>query len=203
MSPVVRKELGSVELAQGVLDAAEADLRGSIALDANDPDAYAMLGDVLAANGDTAGAIDAYTHAIAIDPRPAFRSRFDALRARSASEALPKEYRDIPSATIVTRAQVAAYLDNHLKALIDHAPAGTPVVITDIRAHWAASWILPVTRAGVMDVQSNHTFLPNATVRRAELARIVSQVLNLVAVKRPKDAAVWRAARSHVFRCAA
>jgi hypothetical protein len=46
-----------------------------------------------------------------------------------------------------------------------------------------------------MEVFANHTFQPAATVRRAELAAIVSQVLNLVAPRRPQDAAAWRAAR--------
>ena len=55
--------------------------------------------------------------------------------------------------------------------------------------------ILPVTQAGVMEILPNHTFQPAATVRRIDLARVVSQLLTLVAAERQIDLARWRAAR--------
>ena len=51
------------------------------------------------------------------------------------------------------------------------------MVITDIRTNWAATWIVTVTRAGVMDPLANHTFQPRAVVRRVDLAQVVSRLL--------------------------
>ena len=58
-----------------------------------------------------------------------------------------------------------------------------PVVLTDIRGNWAAPWIQAVTRAGVIEAFPNHTFQPNATVRRGDLAQAVSRVLALIGAR--------------------
>ncbi len=66
---------------------------------------------------------------------------------------------------------------------------------TDVRTHWAATWILPVTQAGVMDILPNHTFQPAGTLRRGELAQMATQLVTLSAAGRATDLAAWRAAR--------
>lgn len=194
-SAVLMRELARVELARGVLDAAETHARKAAELDNGDADALSVLGETLEAEGHTREAADAFAKAIRIDPRPAWRDKRDALNARADLEALPAEYRAIPSAATVTRGQVAAMIGIELKPVIDAAPKRASDVITDLRGHWAAPWVLPVAQAGVMSVLPNHTFQPNAAVRRADLAQIVSQTLNLLAPRRPADVAAWRAAR--------
>jgi hypothetical protein len=82
-----------------------------------------------------------------------------------------------------------------LDDLITRAPRRVTAVATDIRNHWASEWILKVTQAGVMEIYPNHTFQPSATLRRSDLARIVSQLLALAATKRPEELARWKAAR--------
>ena len=42
--------------------------------------------------------------------------------------------------------------------------------MTDARNHWAATWIMTVVRAGIIDPFDNHTFQPRALVRRTDLA---------------------------------
>jgi len=196
-SSVLTRELARIELQRAALGEAETHARRAIELDAGDAEAVALLGDVLDVEGRTREAVQAYARAIAIDPQPAWREKHDALVARADLEALPAEYRSIGSAPSVTRAQVAAMVGIELKPVIDRAPKRATDVITDLRNHWAAPWILPVSQAGVMDVLPNHTFQPNAVVRRTELARVVSQVLNLLAARRPVDIAAWRDARPH------
>ena len=49
-----------------------------------------------------------------------------------------------------------------------------------------------------MDAQPNHTFQPNVTVRRGELAQVLSQLLALAASRHPADVAAWRAARPQI-----
>jgi hypothetical protein len=46
-----------------------------------------------------------------------------------------------------------------------------------------------------MDVYPNHTFQPGNTVRRTDLARVVSQLLALIASEKQIDLAKWKAAR--------
>jgi hypothetical protein len=52
---------------------------------------------------------------------------------------------------------------------------------------------MAVTRAGVMEPYANHTFQPRTVVRRADLAQVVSRLLDIVA---PESVAAWRAART-------
>src|SRR6201999_267958 len=65
-------------------------------------------------------------------------------------------------------------LDQLLKGASRHQ-----VVVTDVRGHWASSWISRVTQAGVMDAFANHTFQPKTRVRRVDLAAAVSRLLVL------------------------
>ncbi len=194
-SPVMVRELAAVEFARRALDPAEQHARQAVELDSSDADALALLGSVLEARGKTSEAADAFGRAVAIDPRPAWHEKRDALRARAAFEALPAEYRGIPEARTVTRAQVAAMIGIDLDPLVRRAPRKPAVVLTDVRTHWAVPWILPVTQAGIMDGFPNHTFQPNAVVRRSDLAQIASQLINLVAAGRPDEVARWRTER--------
>ena len=43
-----------------------------------------------------------------------------------------------------------------------------------------------------MDVYPDHTFQPDAFVRRADMARSVSKVLELIAKRQPQLASAWR-----------
>ena len=75
------------------------------------------------------------------------------------------------------------------------APERSGSVVTDVRGSWAAEWILPVARAGFMEVFPNHTFQPEAIVRRGDLAAAVSRMLRVIAAAKPQLAARLRAAR--------
>jgi hypothetical protein len=75
------------------------------------------------------------------------------------------------------------------------ALARTPqrqVVVTDVRRHWAESWIQAVARAGAMEVYPNYTFQPGESLRRDDLADAVSRALAIVAS--PSMVAAWDAA---------
>jgi len=194
-SAIVLRELARVESARGAFDAAEAHARKSVSLDAGDAEAHAVLGEVLEAHGRLREAATAFTRAVQLDPRPEWSDRATALNSRAAFNELPAEYRAIPSSQSLTRGQVAALLGMRLEAAIERAPRRVTVVLTDVRSHWAAPWILPVTRAGLMDPMPNHTFAPGAVVRRADLAQIVWRAIEALGA-RPADVTRWRAARS-------
>ncbi len=191
----VLRSLAVVYLARGALEDAEARARQAAALDPEDAAAMAVLGDVLDAQGRDREAAAAYARAVAIDPRPEWVERRESLRARAEASALPDNYRAIAGAASVTRAQVAAILGVRLAAVLDHAPARVPGIVTDVGGDWAAAWIMPVVRAGWIAARPNHTFAPGAPVRRADLARIVAAVLPDAAAGRARDLARWRAER--------
>jgi len=170
-------------------------VRRSLTLDPGDAETHAVLATVLEAHGRLRDAAEAFARATALDPRPEWRDRAAALVARADFNALPAEYRAIPSATSVTRAQLAAMLGIRLEAALARAPRRVTVVLTDVRSHWAAPWILPITRAGWMESFANHTFQPSGFVHRADLAQAVWRVAQDLGAAAPQDLARWRASR--------
>ncbi len=192
-SALILRELASLETSRGALEAAETHARRAVQVDADDDEAHAALGGVLEARGRLRDAAGAYARAASIDPK--WRDRSEALREKADLAAVPAEFRAIPTATSVTRAEVAALIGTRLDKLIESAPRRVTAVATDVRTHWAATWILPVTQAGVMDISPNHLFQPTAPVRRDHLAQIVGQLLNLAAAGRTTELAKWKAAR--------
>jgi tetratricopeptide (TPR) repeat protein len=194
-SAVVLREVARVEGARGAFDEAEQHAREAIALDPGDPEAHAVLGEVLEAHGRLREAAAAFERAMAIDPRAEWRERVATINSRADFNALPAEYRSIPSAQALTRGQLAALLGSRLQTSLERAPRRVTVVLTDVRSHWAAAWILPVTRAGIMDPLPNHTFQPNAIVRRSDLALVMWQAIQVLGGHRASDIARWRDAR--------
>jgi tetratricopeptide (TPR) repeat protein len=190
---VIFRELALVAMAKSDLTAAEGDARQAIQTDASDAESWAALGAVLDKAVRSREAAEAYDKAFSLDPRPAWRDRRDALRARADEEAEPKAFRDIASASTVTRADVAAMIGLRLPDVLARSPRHVTVVATDARGSWAATWILQVTQAGVMDVFSNHTFQPDGIVKRGTLAEVVSRLLAVLSSERGSDLSRWKA----------
>jgi len=145
--------------------------------------------------GDFVKAAEEFSSALAIQPDAALSLRIENLRSRAAFAAMPPEYRNITDAALVTRGQLAALLAVRLEPILAGARTVSAVVITDTRSHWASAYILAVARAGVMEVYPNHTFQPDAVVRRVDMARAVGKVLELIARQQPQLAAGWRKSR--------
>jgi tetratricopeptide (TPR) repeat protein len=191
-SPFLYRELAVVERRAGNLDAALAHAARAAEMEPTDARAFVLMGELHEARGDLAKAVDAYGSALALEPGEAVEKRLDALRERILIAAMPPEFKEIERAPGVSRAELAALLGVRLDGLLKRAPRGDTVVMTDTRGTWAAPWILTVARAGVMEVYPNHTFQPEAVVRRRDLAEAASRVLSLIAVERPRLAASWK-----------
>jgi len=194
-SPFLYRELSAVDRREGNMAAALEHAQKASALEPNDPRNLIAIAETYEAQGEMAKAIDVYGAAVALEPNPAIDARIDALAETIAFAAMPPEYRSIETAPSVTRAQLAALVGVRLDALLKRAPRGNAAIISDTRGNWAAPWILSVTRAGIMDAYPNHTFQPNAVVRRGDLAMAASRVLSLIAAEKPAAAAAWRSAR--------
>jgi tetratricopeptide (TPR) repeat protein len=186
------RDLGLVDLRRKDLPEAERNLRKAAAMDPSDVNALTGLADVLDAQGDLDGAAQALERAYALGPTDALKQRIGRLRERALTSALPPEYAAIPARAQATRADLAALIGVRLRTALSAAKSRPSAVATDVRAHWAARWIVEVMRAGVMDAFPNHTFQPDAVVRRSDLAQAVSRVLALA------GAAPSRAERNRV-----
>lgn len=171
------RELADVEIKRGNGDEALKDLEKAISLDASDTAAMVQIGDVLAGRGDLEGAARWYGEAVVIDPNDAVEAKLDAIKARAEAEHLPAEYKAIENTAQLTRGELAGLVGIRLPGLVQAARQKNAVVVTDVRNHWAATWILAVVRAGIMDAFANHTFQPRAVVRRSDLALAMSRLL--------------------------
>jgi thioredoxin-like negative regulator of GroEL len=157
---------------------------GALAVLAADPtrdrQVRLRLGGVLLQRREYARAEDVYAALLARDPGDA-AARAGLAATRDAVEAatMPEEYRRIPGAERVTRADLAALLLVRVKAL-RRAPPGEPKVAVDISGSWAREQITSALALDLLELYPNHTFQPGATVRRVDLARAVARVLERV-----------------------
>lgn len=174
------RDLATVERRAGREETALELARAALVYDADDARAHMIIGDVLAERREFDEALAAYRKAAAIEPSPALEATIARVRERAREAALPSQYRAIPDRPQATRGDLAALLGVRLGALA-RAPQ-RQVVVTDVRGHWAESWIQTVARSGAMEVYPNYTFQPNAPLQRLGLADAVSRAL---AVLRP------------------
>jgi hypothetical protein len=137
--------------------------------------------ELLAAQKDYPRALEALRRILQRDPQDAeARTRATQLRQEWELVQMPEEYRRIPQASRVTRADLAALIHSKITAL-HRLPEREPHVATDISGSWARGHILRVLSLEILDVYPNHTFQPGALVRRGELAAALGKVLDLLA----------------------
>lgn len=189
------RERGLIEREQGNTDAALEDVRKAVALDPADAAARVQVAEILDARDDFDAALAAYASALALDPNERVEAKRNALRTRAETARLPANYRAIETAPQMSRADLAALIGVRLASLLQVTRPRDVGVITDVRGHWAETWILAVTRAGVMDAFANHTFQPRTLVRRVDFAQAITRLLSQVAVVEPAEARRWANAR--------
>ena len=177
----VAPELAEMRLALAELEVTHGDTAAAVATLRDDPsgdrEVQLRLGQVLLGRGDYDEARTVYREMLARDPADAEARQGE----RTAQEALdfqaqPEEYRQIASSARATRADLAALLAVKVGA-VQRLPPSDPRLAVDISGSWARESITAVVGRGVMEVYPNHTFKPQATVGRADLARALSRVL--------------------------
>jgi tetratricopeptide (TPR) repeat protein len=183
-SAALYRELGVVERRRGDMDAALASFDKAVALDAADAVALAQKGEILEERGDFAGAETAFRTAQLADPSSGYEQKADEAAAKGREARLPPEFRELPTAARITRGDLAALIGIRMDQFLRSAPR-VPVVTTDTRGHWASGWIAEVAGAGIMAPFDNHTFQPNAVVRRVDLAVSVHRALIEIARTHP------------------
>ncbi len=194
-SAFLYRELAGVEKQKGDTDAALEHFRKAATLDPGDAKTLEQIGEILESRGEFEGAVKAYGDAAALEPGADTERRLAAAREKAALARLPAEYRAIDQAAQITRGDLAALIGVKFGPLLSSARRGDAALITDVRNHWAATWIMAVTRAGVMEPFANHAFQPRSTVRRTDLAQAVDRLLARIAPQNPARAKAWDAAR--------
>ena len=189
------RERAAIERQQKSLEPALADLRKAAALDSADSRSLIQIGEILEARGDLDGAARAYADADLIEPSHDLEVKLGEIRQRAELARLPAEYRVIAGASQITRGDLAALVGVRILPLLPAPSRQEAVLITDIRSHWAADWIVSVAKAGVMQPFANHTFQPRSVLRRSEMAQAVSRLLNKLPGGSKKWADLWRASQ--------
>ena len=184
-SAFLHRELGVLEREDGNANIALDHFRRAVSLDPGDGASLIQIGELLEQQQDFAGAAAAYRKATEIEPNPALSAKIAVLAERIRDSTLPAEFRAIPTATELTRGDLAALIGVRLEPLLRAVPP-RQVVLTDIGGHWAASWATQAAQTGVIEAFENHTFQPRARVRRGDLAAAVSRVVSLLAAERPE-----------------
>jgi len=197
------RERGVIEREHGDADAALADFRKAVSLDASDVASLVEIAQILDARNDFEAALTAYDDALALEPNDRVEAKRNALVTRAEASRLPADYRAIESAAQMTRGDLSALIGVRLAPLLQVTRPRDVGVMTDIRGHWAESWILAVARAGVLDPFANHTFQPRAVVRRVDFAQAMTRLLGKVAVVAPAQARAWANARGRFTDIAA
>lgn len=185
------RDLAAVERQAGRPETALELANAALFHDPNDAKAHVIIAEVHAERDEFEPALAAYRKAAALEPSGAIDAAMARLTERAREAALPPQYHAISTDPGATRGDLAALLGVRLGPLLARAPQ-RQVVVTDVRRHWAETWILNVARAGAMEVYPNYTFQPSAALRRADLADAVSRALALVAT--PAALANWDAA---------
>jgi tetratricopeptide (TPR) repeat protein len=194
-SAFLYRELAGVERQKGDADAALEHFQKASALDPGDAKTLEQIGEILQARGDFDGALKAYTDAAAIEPSADLSRRLDEVREKAAVARLPAEYRAIDQAPQITRADLAAIIGVRLNRMLSAGRRSDAALITDVRNNWAATWIMSVARAGVMEPYANHAFQPRSVVHRTDLAQAAARLLGLLATRDPARSKAWDAAR--------
>jgi tetratricopeptide (TPR) repeat protein len=183
-SAVLYREFGMVERRRGDAPAALEQFNHAVSLDPADAVSLSQAGELLEERGDFTGAEAAFRSAHSADPFAGYDRKADAAAARAREARLPAEYRALSSAQQITRGDLAALIGIRLEEVLREVSSG-PVVTTDTAGHWAAPWITHVAAAGIMPPFDNHTFQPQAPVRRVDLAEAASALLRALARARP------------------
>ena len=183
-SAFLYRELGLLEREQGNVDAGLDRFRRAADLDPGDAVSLTQLGELLDERRDFVGAEAAYRRAADIAPSDDLNARIAAIVQRARDAQLPAQFRAMAGSNRISRGDLAALLGVRLEDILQEAPE-QDVVMTDTQGHWAASWIVQVARAGIIDPFANHTFQPGTLITRSDLAGAVSRVAAVMATSRP------------------
>ena len=181
-------ELAAVELAAGEPRLAAEHAAQALELDSGNLEAYRIRGDALRLVGDFEFALEAYRQAMLRSPDDSeLAALYQETRRTFERESLPSQYFSITESASLSREELAALLFVKLRPAFGEVPHRTNVIATDIGDSWARQFIREVVAARILDVYPNHTFQPEALVRRADLAVAFANAMRALAPSETPD----------------
>lgn len=87
------------------------------------------------------------------------------------------EYEKVRMSPAITRGQLATVLCLEFPELMEEKVPVRPVILEDVRDHWASRFIQRVVQLGLIPLYSPHRFDPEQTVNRGEFAQVIYLVL--------------------------
>ncbi len=142
-----------------------------------------LYGETLFEAEDFPRSLEIYERVLELEPENnEIKARVERLKNRLGIFELPSQYDVIPASEAISKEEVAALLAVKFKDTIGD-PKTKPPIIIDIATSWAAKYIMKITSFGLLDVYSNHTFQPKKIVTRAEMAEILSRLINHLKTK--------------------
>lgn len=135
-------------------------------------------GEILFTAKENAKSLDIYEKLLMLDPdHQTAQERIETLKNRLGIFELPSQYDSISVTDAVTKEQMAALLSVKFKNILV-LPTTKPPIIIDISTSWAVKFILQIASLNILDIYPNHTFQPNKTISRAEMAETIYRLLN-------------------------
>jgi tetratricopeptide (TPR) repeat protein len=145
-----------------------------------EPGIQDRLAEIFVETGQLDSALEIYRVRLLDEPdNPRIRQRSDEVRRRIELLQMPEEYRTIADREWLRRADLAALIVVKITGLRPF-PGGPSKVVIDSDRSWAEEHIQRAADLEILSVYSNHTFKPDAIVRRDELAHAIGRVLDLL-----------------------
>ncbi len=112
-------------------------------------------------------------------PSPENLRAVQQLEERLEEERIRKKLKDLQGKPVITRGDLALIIDTYMGK---YFPPRKPPIIVDLYRSQQMEAILRVTSAGIMKVYPNHTFQPDAEVRRLTLAKILYRLVKKLGI---------------------
>ncbi len=124
--------------------------------------------------GDLENALEVARRLYEISPTEENLKNFKEIQERLEERRIREKIRDLEGKPVITRGDLAIMIDAFLgKFLV----GGKPPIIVDLYRSRQMPSILKITSTGIMKVYPNHTFQPDAEVRRISLAKILYRLV--------------------------
>lgn len=188
--------LAEVEAQLGDRAAAVEHLRKAVEVEPAESAAYTRLAALLEELGNDTEALAVLVQLQNREPSASTESRIDAIRERIALAKLPEQYRTVGQTPAITRGELATLVGVRLRPLLDAMAGSGAVVVTDVRGHWAETWIAAVTSRRVLEPFANHTFQPDTALTRSDLAAAVSVLLRAIGNRQTQWWQQWQQRRT-------
>jgi tetratricopeptide (TPR) repeat protein len=136
--------------------------------------------DALYKAGQWSRGLEIYEQIAGLEPEDKpVKDRIEQIKNRLGVVDLPDQYAAISAAPALTREDAAALIGVQFREVLAEISTKPPIIV-DITVSWAQRYIIKVTALSIMEVYSNHTFLPKKTLNRAEFAEILSRLIEML-----------------------